>query len=417
MDERLIEQTLAWLTEEGLAQRLMPEVLDKLLSRFDELDLGVDRFRCGILMLHPLYRGFEYGWTRGDKLRRHLLTREDFTSHHFRRAPFFLLNITGRKFERYRLDDIDDDPLPLVAKLKSEGFHDYCAFFATFQREADLSFWSDRPADLRIFEGVAWSVSSQRACGFSDDAIGFLKRMSPVLGLLLAARANLDMASELLYAYLGHYSASRVLSGQTHRGDGDVIHAAVWFSDLRDSTHKAESMTLRDYLDHLNEYFELTAGVVEEHGGEVLKFIGDAVLAIFPIGPDADERAMCRKALDAARESIAQIDRANIDHTNEFEIGIGLHVGEVSYGNVGTSSRLDFTVIGPTVNEASRLEGLCKAASVSMVMSQDFVRLLNHERVRSLGRFELRGMECGLEVFTLDERRRESPTQTSQHTA
>jgi adenylate cyclase len=192
-----------------------------------------------------------------------------------------------------------------------------------------------------------------------------------------------------------------VLDGLIRRGDGEVIPAIIWWADLRGSTGLAERLPREDYLQLLNHFFECTAGVVLERGGEVLKFIGDAVMAIFPLRqhPDAAERA-----LDAAIESLARVRQLGADAANSdapFAIALALHRGEVNYGNVGVAGRLDFTVTGPAVNEVARLEGLSKSLGRAVVASEPFATLIP-DRLISLGRVTLRGVSGDHEIFGLE---------------
>jgi adenylate cyclase len=194
-----------------------------------------------------------------------------------------------------------------------------------------------------------------------------------------------------------------VLEGQIKRGDGEELDAVIWFSDLRDSTPLSRSLGERRFLDLLNDYFEATAGAVLEHGGEVLRFIGDASLAVFPTSRESPQAACtravaaARAARDRARESNAKRVKAGLP---PFNCGVGLHLGRVLYGNIGTPDRLEFSVIGAAANEAARIEALCKDTGKDVVLSESVVAQLD-ERWPSLGKFELRGVPQPMEVFAL----------------
>ncbi|MEE8271410.1 MAG: adenylate/guanylate cyclase domain-containing protein, partial [Alphaproteobacteria bacterium] len=193
--------------------------------------------------------------------------------------------------------------------------------------------------------------------------------------------------------------------GLVKRGDGEDLHAVIWFCDLRGSTALADSLSRDDYLATLNEYFDSVAGAVIEHGGEVLKFIGDAVLAIFAIDDPANPHPeACAQALAATRDAQRRIDAVNAERAARGEpplaFGIGLHRGNLTYGNIGTDQRLDFTVIGPAVNEASRIEDMCKALDTPVLVSSAFARGITDSLV-SLGRHALRGVRDEQEIFTL----------------
>lgn len=198
-----------------------------------------------------------------------------------------------------------------------------------------------------------------------------------------------------------------MLDGLVERGDGRLIDCVLWYCDLRDSTRLADETPLDDYLATLNDYFDCTAGAVLDHGGEVLKFIGDAVMAIFPV--EAGSRPppdMCRAAMMTAKDAIARAQRLNETRTEknqpEIKFGIALHVGQVMYGNVGTDRRLDFTVIGPAANEVARLDGLSKKLQTPIVASAAFSEEHPGE-LAALGTHEVQGIDRGLAAFTAPE--------------
>ncbi len=176
--------------------------------------------------------------------------------------------------------------------------------------------------------------------------------------------------------YVGKRTGEKVLSGMIQRGDADIIKAALWFSDLRDFTHITETLPAKQVLEMLNEYFEFDAAAVTAHGGEILRFIGDAMLIVFPIDDDMCQKTACNAAIDSAID--AQSTLASLNHRRrrhgqpEIKFGVGLNVGKVVYGNVGAPDRLDFTVMGPTVNRTARLESLTKELDRNILFSKEF---------------------------------------------
>jgi adenylate cyclase len=212
-----------------------------------------------------------------------------------------------------------------------------------------------------------------------------------------------SLVEVILRAYLGGYSADRVYAGQIQRGDGDIIDAVILFCDLRGSSKLAEHYDLNGFLGVLNDYFEVTAGAVIEAGGEVLRYIGDASLAIFPIERYANEREACQAALDVALNSVVRGERINAERTDHgeppIEFGIGLHCGTVMYGNIGTSDRIEFTVIGKAANEAARIEAQCKELDETILVSDTFAECLDLPW-RSHGTFELRNIGRPLEILS-----------------
>jgi adenylate cyclase len=236
--------------------------------------------------------------------------------------------------------------------------------------------------------------------GFSTADLGRIYEVLPMLGRLFEVFAQRRTAVALLETYLGRYTGKRVLDGLVKHGDGEHIRAVVWFSDLRESTALSQSMTREQYLAFLNRYFHCMAGAILEHGGEVLRFIGDAALAIFPIGADAAEAT--RHALAAARLAEERVAADNAAHPGRPPIryGIGLHLGEVTYGNIGVPARLEFTVIGSAANTAARVESMCKTLGKSVVISNAFARVCP-ETLTPLGKLKVKDVEGEQELFTL----------------
>jgi adenylate cyclase len=204
-------------------------------------------------------------------------------------------------------------------------------------------------------------------------------------------------ARNILDAYLGPHAGERVLQGSIRRGDAEDIRAVIWFCDLRDSTPLADSMSRQEFLRLLNDYFECVLGPVLERGGQVLRFIGDAALAIFPV--DGDPSDECARALAAAQDAVSRMQKLNQGRERPLRFGIGLHLGEVTYGNIGTPTRIEFTVVGAAANEAARIESLCKTLGVDILVSKEVERALT-VKLASLGTHTLRGVGDKMELFT-----------------
>ncbi len=231
-------------------------------------------------------------------------------------------------------------------------------------------------------------------------------------------------AEELLKTYLGERTGERVLAGQTKPGEGEKIHAVIWLCDLRDSTRLSETIPVEDFFRSLNEFFSCTAGAVLDHGGEVLSYIGDAVLAIFAIGRAVrplheactPQEGACAAAIAAARDARARVDTLNQTRQQRGEpplhFGLALHVGDVMYGNLGVTQRMQFTVIGAAANEAARLASMCKDLKRWVLVSWEFPHCFPGQLV-SLGRHHMRGVEAPQEVFTLVENADQAPPRQS----
>ena len=292
-----------------------------------------------------------------------------------------------------------EDPefrFPIMAELREAGGTDYVAMPLPFSdgQVHTLTLTSDHPR------------------GFSVADLGQVFESIPVLSRLFEVHTLRGNTSVLLDTYLGTRTGRQVLNGLTQRGDGESIHAVIWFCDLRESTTMADSMPSEQFLEVLNLFFDSVAGAILECGGEVLRFIGDAVLAIFPFDEKAprtsvaagDAARVCFKAVEAVREAerpVAEVNGAREDAERpEIRYGIGLHVGDVTYGNIGTPERLEFTVIGAAANEAARIESLSKTLGASVVISDEFAKYFPESLV-SLGRHSLRGVAGEREIFTL----------------
>jgi adenylate cyclase len=252
-----------------------------------------------------------------------------------------------------------------------------------------------------------WPVATwttDRKEGFRDGDIAALEAVTPALAATVDARVLRRLTVNLLDTYLGAAAARRILAGRVHRGEGEGLNAVILASDLRNFTALSDQLDGAAVIGLLDDYFDAIAGAVQRRGGEVLKFIGDGVLAIFPTGDEGDFTSTSVRALDAATAALGDLDRINArrraESRTEIRIGIGLHLGEVTYGNVGAADRLDFTAIGPAVNLAARLEGLSKRVMRPLVVSQAFAAACPRPLV-SLGFHPVRGLSEPEEVFGL----------------
>ena len=268
------------------------------------------------------------------------------------------------------------------------------------------------PLEFSDGESHVITFVADRCGGFTDVELCVLRDVVRVLARLLETHAIRRAAKTLLDTYLGKHTGAQVLQGLIRRGDGEDIHAVIWFCDLRDSTPLADSLPRTAFLGVLNDFFDCTAGPVLDHGGEVLRFIGDAALAIFPTGTSScgfrreccDTATACHAALQAAQDAQARLKVLNLKRAQSGEpplrYGLALHMGDVTYGNIGVPDRLEFTVIGAAANEAARMQDLCKALDQPLLISSEFRRCFPG-KVVSLGFHTLRGVSAPEEIFTL----------------
>jgi adenylate cyclase len=314
----------------------------------------------------------------------------------FADSPFAPI-MRGAGGVRRHLEDPDVKlDFPVVRDLHAEGATDYVAMPFRF---------SDGQINVM-------SMTSFTPGGFSTAHLGRIYEVLPGLARLFEVHAVRRTAVALLETYLGQQTGKRVLEGLVKHGDGEHIHAVIWFCDFRDSTALSESMDRETYLLHLNRFFHCMAGAVIDGGGEVLRFIGDAVLAIFPIAESVSAQRTtatgtleaCRRAVKAVRAAAERIEASNAAHRDlpPLRYGIGLHLGDVTYGNIGVPRRLEFTVIGSAANEAARVESMTKELKRTVLVSSAFADKYPGKLV-SVGRHALKGLEGERELFTLPD--------------
>jgi adenylate cyclase len=376
-----------WLLRDAWEAASIEELVARLARQLDAVGVPVTRLNLMVRTLHPQVLGTLYIWRRErDRVERIELTHGMSREERFLTSPLVSI-FRGDGGVRRRLEGEDAVlDYPILRDLREEGATDYAALPVPF-------------SDGQIH---ALTLATDRPGGFDTSQLGHVHEILPLVSRLVEVHATRSTARTLLEIYLGTNTGGRVLDGRVRRGDGELIPAVVWWADLRGSTALAEQLPREAYLELLNHFFEGTAGTVLEHGGEVLKFIGDAVLAIFPLGEDP--RA-AERALRAAREALARIEAFNAERSEgeaRLAVALALHVGEVTYGNVGIDGRLDFTVTGPAVNTVARLERLSKRIGHRVVASGSMAALVP-DAMASLGAHALAGLQEPVETFTLKE--------------
>jgi adenylate cyclase len=382
-----IAPVIDWMMHRGRHLPTREEIVGGICERVRAAGMPLDRVAFFLWTLHPEYAGVALFWD-GAKVSMNRGVHGFQQTDVYLKSPAARITDAGERVIRRRLADpgcpID---FPVLQELREQGMTDYVM------------------AEVLFSAGVRNSVSltTRRPGGFSEHDVAEVQKLLHPFALIMENFNNRDLARTLLETYLGRISGSRVLEGQIKRGDGEELDAVIWFSDLRDSTPLSRALGERRFLELLNDYFEATAGAVLEHGGEVLRFIGDASLAVFPTAGEAP-RAACARAVAAARAARGRARESNAKRREAglqpFNCGVGLHLGRVLYGNIGTPNRLEFSVIGAAANEAARIEALCKETGQDIVLSGSVVAQLG-ERAPSLGRFALRGVERPVEVFAL----------------
>jgi len=380
----------SWLMQQAWLCKTPAELTEQLARHLQEIGIPLWRFNVNIWTLHPELAGQRFTWARD----RDGVSESD-TPHGILQTPAYLNSPVRHVSEglggvRQRLDiDEPEFQFPVLQELRANGGTDYVAM----------------PLPFSDGQFQTMTLATDHPDGFLTAMLGQVFRAAIPLGRFYEVLTLRRNATDLFDTYLGHRTGRQILRGLTRRGDGEDIRAAILFCDLRDSTVLTESLSRHTYLDLLNDFFECAAEPVMGSGGEVMKFIGDAVLAIFPVeGEGADEAGIasaCQRACKAAQEIIARIAAipARADRPS-MQCAIGLHFGDVMYGNVGAPKRLDFTVIGTAANIAARLSTHCKALEQSLLLSADVAQHLS-ENLHSLGTQRLHNVAEDLEVFVI----------------
>ncbi|HMA15907.1 MAG TPA: DUF427 domain-containing protein, partial [Kiloniellaceae bacterium] len=403
----------AWLLREAWEAASSAELVERFARQLVEAGFGILRLTVIIPTLHPQLASNAFVWRRGQSVADERdLPHYGLQSEAYLKSPVIRI-FAGEGGIRRRLEGSNPpSDFPILEDLLAEGATDYVAMPMRFSN-----------GRINVL-----SLACDRAGGFTTRELGWIHEALPVLSRLLEVHALHRTARSLLDTYLGAHTGQRVLNGLVKRGDGENIPAVIWYCDLRGSTALADTLPRADYLDLLNRYFEAVAGAVLERGGEVLKFIGDGLLAIFPMdkmpscdaadeyysaktGIDEDVemycgRSACSRAVEAARDALRRMAEVNAELAGSgrepLRFGLSLHLGDVTYGNIGAASRLDFTVIGPAANEAARMDSLTKELGIAVLVSEDFARFVPDTLV-SVGRHSFRGVAQVREIFTLPE--------------
>ncbi|MEZ5935409.1 MAG: adenylate/guanylate cyclase domain-containing protein [Alphaproteobacteria bacterium] len=398
MNEDLVLALFEWLIVRALAGVPEAGLLAGLCERMVAAGLPLLRVSTGADLLHPVVEGQGVTWVREEGVEQESYARTVTPQQErmWRRSPFYQLVVNRLpRLRRRSKVDYQMGEFPLLDDLGARGATDYLALRADVGEQASLG----------TARGFCSSWTSDRAGGFTESEIKLIERVAAALAFVFNAAGNVANGRTLLDTYLGADAAGRVLSGNIVRGQAEAIRAAVWFSDLQDFTRIADSAAPESALALLNDYAGCLADAIQANGGQVLKFMGDGILGIFR---DDDPTRACVRALDTARDAGRDVRRLNearrADGLPRTDFTLALHFGDLLYGNFGSGTRLDFTVLGPAVNEASRIAGMCRSLDQRVVASSVFAGAAGDRRADlvSLGRYALKGVGKPQELFTLD---------------
>ncbi|HET8727843.1 MAG TPA: adenylate/guanylate cyclase domain-containing protein [Alphaproteobacteria bacterium] len=400
MSDRDIDRIAAWVVERGLAGASETELLHGFCEQCCDAGLDLSRGIALIDTLHPIYEGRGFRW-RNDGVDESSVieygpTNEGQAAENWRRSVFHHLLSTGGDELRRRIGLGDPADFWQLDRFQAEGHTDYLAFVHRFAGDGVIG----------EMDCVYSHWVTRRPDGFAEADLAALRRLVPSLALAIKCASLARVAGTLVEVYLGRDAGRRVLNGRISRGVTDRINAVLWFSDLRGYTTITDTAPPGEIIPLLNDYGEAVISAIHEAGGDVLKLMGDGTLAIFKTKDPADA---CRSALRAEADLRRRLEVLNARRAAEgrpvTSVYLGLHIGDVFYGNIGSEDRLDFTVVGPAVNEVSRIAAMCRSVDRSVVLSSDFVAAApDAERSTfvSVGRYALRGVGRAQELFTLD---------------
>ena len=375
-----------WLTNGTRDQRFVDNIFAELCVRLQRAGIPVKRATLHLLIHHPQWLGARIMWADG--MREAEIARVDYD---VRERSEFVGSAANEIYDGAAevREKLENDPASgrkhaLYDELRAQGLTDYVAWpmYHTLGKRHIVTFATDRVG------------------GFEDAHIAALKELLPTFALVSEIRMKNRLARTLLETYVGSHAGELILAGATRRGSGTTVRAAIMICDLRDFTRISDNWPRDDVIELLNDYFDAISEPVARHGGEILKFMGDGLLAIFPL----TEPSACAKLLHAvtdARQAMAALNERNGDLGREpLNYGVGVHVGDVMYGNIGSRSRLDFTVIGPAVNMASRLEAFTKQLGRKVLLSRAFADFVERDfDLERVGEYPVRGYSDPIELF------------------
>ena len=374
----LIETILRDRPTESNTRQLIEDLCERLLVS----GLPLDRYSSSVTTLAANHDAIGRVWVRGQGAKENVYVRPADEDLDYLRSPFHEADLTQSWVELW-LPETPDDRFGIVPELKSDGYVHYLCI----------------PIQMRAHARGWVSVATKTKRGFDRQDVLALALIIPVLALIINARVSQLTLDSLLRTYVGDEPHRAILEGNVKRGQVSTIRSAILFADMRNSTGHTAEITAIEAVDLFNAFFDCLVPPIERRGGEILKYIGDGLLAIFR-QDSSDWADVARRTLDAASELLANVKAFSDARVGQppIEVGVALHYGEVAYGNVGSGLRLDFTVIGRDVGLASRIGGLNAKLSEPLLMSAAFVDRLQRPAI-PLGAFQLRGIPTPVDVF------------------
>ena len=397
MKDAEIAKLAAWIADVGLKESSETALVEGFCARAAAAGLPLARVLVLIDTLHPIHEGRAFRWERDKPVTasEYGRTKVGEAAERWRSSPFYRMLEANESVMRRLSTPETLAEFPQFTDLLGGSATEFVILINRFAADAVIG-------EMDCFYAT---FMTDRPGGFTDDEVAALERLTPHLGLAVKAASLARIAETLVETYLGRDAGRRVLHGRIERGVAERIKTVLWFSDLRNYTRISDSADPEQIIPLLNDYADVIISAIHSHSGDVLKLIGDGVLAIFP----AQDRARaCAAALDAAREAREAVAALNARRTAEglpaTDMYLGLHLGVVFYGNIGSTERLDFTVVGPAVNEVARIAAMCRSVDQPILISSAFAASAAEERRQfaSVGRFALRGVGKPQELYTLD---------------
>ncbi|MEZ5870321.1 MAG: adenylate/guanylate cyclase domain-containing protein [Nitratireductor sp.] len=390
-----------WLVDQALDNPDIVKMFETMCQRLAAVGVPITRARLIWQTLHPLFRAETVIWDKGKEAVLEQFLHQDDSTSAWENSPLrYVLHNDVQVLRRELQGPNETIDFPILHELKAQGFTDYLVLATRI----DHAITTGDP-NLTGARGIIVTWASDRPNGFSNDDLDSLQQIQRIFALACKTVIQSRISANIATTYLGRRAGSSVLKGQIRRGDGMHTPAVVWFSDLRNSTAYAESMPAETYFSMLNAYFETTAGALVNHGGEVLDFIGDAVLGIFPFDDESGLDDAAFRANAALDEALFLSREKNVERANagqeQFKFGVGLNVGDVKFGNIGIPQRLSFSVIGHTVNEVARIESMTKLLQQPVLAGGGLARL-DQKRWRSIGEHKLEGVLDPVELFAFN---------------
>jgi adenylate cyclase len=403
MDYSDVGTIATWITGQGLKGATESELLTGFCTACREAGLPLDRGLALMDTLHPVHEGRAFRWDSEEEIETEFeygpTGGEGNSLEGWQKSAFYYLWTGNENEVRRRIGFGDPADFALLDKMVEAGHTDFVAMAHRFTQAGTIG-------EMDCFFS---HFSTKHPEGFSDHDMIILRKLVPVLALAIKCIALGRIARTIAEVYLGEDAARQVLEGKISRGKSERISAALWFSDLLNYTKISDSVPPEEILPLLNDYSEVVISAIHEAGGNVLKLIGDGILAIFKGDEPSDACCAALRAESLLRQKLAKLNaERDAEKRATTDVYLGLHIGDVFYGNIGSQDRLDFTVIGPAVNEVSRIASMCRSVDLNVLMSSDFAAAIPEGQRGALacvGRYALRGVKRAQELFSLDSAR------------